>query len=98
MKTLKREEIYANRYDDLKHLRKNIEEFMNLAFQNRTKRVVGQLWGHGHYIAPTARDLTCTRQHGRRKWEQITFRPRLPECRICCVCSSRPLERCPIRA
>ena len=28
MKTLKREEIYANRYDDLEHLRTNIEEFI----------------------------------------------------------------------
>ena len=28
MKTLKREEIYANRYDNLEHLRANIEEFI----------------------------------------------------------------------
>jgi hypothetical protein len=28
MKTLKREEIYANRYDDLDHLRVNVEEFI----------------------------------------------------------------------
>jgi putative transposase len=28
IKTLKREEIYANKYDDLEHLRTNIEEFM----------------------------------------------------------------------
>ena len=28
MKTLKREEIYANKYDDLDHLRANVEEFM----------------------------------------------------------------------
>jgi putative transposase len=28
MKTLKREEIYANKYDDLEHLRANIEEFI----------------------------------------------------------------------
>ena len=28
MKTLKREEIYANKYDDLEHLRVNIEEFI----------------------------------------------------------------------
>jgi putative transposase len=27
MKTLKQEGIYANRYDDLEHLRTNIEEF-----------------------------------------------------------------------
>ena len=28
MKTLKREEIYANRYNDLEQLRTNIEEFI----------------------------------------------------------------------
>src|SRR3989475_9622365 len=28
MKTLKREEIYTNKYDDLEHLRANIEEFI----------------------------------------------------------------------
>jgi hypothetical protein len=28
MKTLKREEIYANNYNDLEHLRANIEEFV----------------------------------------------------------------------
>jgi transposase InsO family protein len=28
IKTLKREEIYANKYDDLERLRTNIEEFM----------------------------------------------------------------------
>ena len=28
MKTVKREEIYANKYDDLEHLRVNIEEFI----------------------------------------------------------------------
>src|SRR5260370_12604118 len=28
MKTLKRQEIYANKYDDLEHLRANIEEFI----------------------------------------------------------------------
>jgi hypothetical protein len=28
MKTLKREEIYANKYDDLENLRANIEEFI----------------------------------------------------------------------
>jgi transposase InsO family protein len=36
MKTLKREEIYANRYDDLKHLRKNIEEFIE-EYYNRQR-------------------------------------------------------------
>ena len=29
IKTLKREEIYANKYDDLEHLRANIEEFID---------------------------------------------------------------------
>jgi len=28
MKTLKREEIYANRYDNLEHMRANIEELI----------------------------------------------------------------------
>jgi len=36
MKTLKREEIYANRYDDLKHLRVNIEEFIE-EYYNRLR-------------------------------------------------------------
>jgi len=36
MKTLKREEIYANRYDDLKHLRTNIEEFIE-QYYNRQR-------------------------------------------------------------
>jgi putative transposase len=34
MKTLKREEIYANKYDDLKHLRANIEEFIEQYLQS----------------------------------------------------------------
>jgi len=36
IKTLKREEIYANRYDDLEHLRMNIEEFME-QYYNRQR-------------------------------------------------------------
>jgi transposase InsO family protein len=36
MKTLKREEIYANRYDNLEHLRTNIEEFIE-QYYNRPR-------------------------------------------------------------
>jgi hypothetical protein len=36
MKTLKREEIYANKYDDLEHLRANIEEFID-EYYNRQR-------------------------------------------------------------
>ena len=36
MKTLKREEIYANKYDDLEHLRANIEEFIE-QYYNRLR-------------------------------------------------------------
>jgi len=36
MKTLKREEIYANRYDSLEHLRANIEEFIE-EYYNRQR-------------------------------------------------------------
>jgi len=36
MKTLKREEIYANKYDDLEHLRANIEEFID-QYYNRQR-------------------------------------------------------------
>lgn len=36
MKTLKREEIYANRYDNLEHLRTNIEEFIE-KYYNRQR-------------------------------------------------------------
>jgi putative transposase len=36
IKTLKREEIYANRYDNLEHLRANIEEFME-QYYNRQR-------------------------------------------------------------
>jgi putative transposase len=36
MKTLKREEIYANRYDSLEHLRANIEEFIK-EYYNRQR-------------------------------------------------------------
>src|SRR5262249_18733813 len=36
MKTLKREEIYANRYDSLEHLRVNIEEFIE-EYYNRQR-------------------------------------------------------------
>jgi len=36
MKTLKREEIYANKYDDLEHLRANIEEFID-QYYNRLR-------------------------------------------------------------
>ena len=36
LKTLKREEIYANAYDDLEHLRANIEEFIE-RYYNRQR-------------------------------------------------------------
>ena len=36
IKTLKREEIYANKYDDLEHLRTNIEEFIE-EYYNRLR-------------------------------------------------------------
>ena len=36
LKTLKREEIYANKYDDLEHLRANIEEFIE-QYYNRQR-------------------------------------------------------------
>ena len=36
IKTLKREEIYANKYDDLEHLRANIEEFIE-QYYNRLR-------------------------------------------------------------
>jgi hypothetical protein len=36
MKTLKRKEIYANKYDDLEHLRANIEEFIE-QYYNRQR-------------------------------------------------------------
>jgi len=36
MKTLKREEIYANRYENLEHLRRNIEEFIE-QYYNRQR-------------------------------------------------------------
>ena len=36
MKTLKREEIYANKYDDLDHLRVNVEEFIE-QYYNRLR-------------------------------------------------------------
>ena len=35
MKTLKREEIYANEYRDLEHLRANIEEFIERYYNRR---------------------------------------------------------------
>jgi putative transposase len=42
MKTLKREEIYANRYDDLEHLRANIEEFIEQYYnQQRLHSALG---------------------------------------------------------
>ena len=36
MKTLKREEIYTNKYDDLDHLRVNVEEFIE-QYYNRLR-------------------------------------------------------------
>ena len=36
MKTLKREEIYANRYEDLRHMRVNIAEFIE-QYYNRQR-------------------------------------------------------------
>jgi len=35
MKTLKREEIYANKYEDLEHLRANIEEFIEQYYKGQ---------------------------------------------------------------
>lgn len=35
MKTLKREEIYANRYDHLEHLRANLAEFIELYYNRQ---------------------------------------------------------------
>ena len=37
METLKREEIYANRYEDLGHMRVNIEEFID-RYYNRQRQ------------------------------------------------------------
>jgi hypothetical protein len=45
MKTLKREEIYANKYENLKHLRANIEEF------------IGQYYNHQRLRSARATDL-----------------------------------------
>jgi transposase InsO family protein len=42
MRTLKREEIYANRYDNLEHLRANIEEFIEQYYnQQRLHSALG---------------------------------------------------------
>jgi transposase InsO family protein len=42
MKTLKREEIYANRYEDLGHMRVNIEEFIDRYYnQQRLHSALG---------------------------------------------------------
>jgi transposase InsO family protein len=41
MKTLKREEIYANRYDNLEQLRANIAEFIELYYQQRLHSALG---------------------------------------------------------
>src|SRR5258708_19235039 len=42
MKTLKREEIYANRYDNLEHLRTNVEEFIEQYYnQQRLHSALG---------------------------------------------------------
>jgi putative transposase len=42
MKTLKREEIYANKYDDLDHLRANVEEFIEQYYnQQRLHSALG---------------------------------------------------------
>jgi len=42
MKTLKREEIYANQYSDLEHLRTNIEEFIEKYYnQQRLHSALG---------------------------------------------------------
>ena len=41
MKTLKREEIYANKYDDLEHLRANIEEFIEEYNRQRLHSALG---------------------------------------------------------
>ena len=37
MKTLKREEIYANEYRDMIHLRENIAEFIDSAYNRRPR-------------------------------------------------------------
>ncbi|MHB8525848.1 MAG: IS3 family transposase, partial [Candidatus Acidiferrales bacterium] len=42
MKTLKREEIYANRYHDLDHMRANVEEFIERYYnQQRLHSALG---------------------------------------------------------
>lgn len=38
MKTLKREKIYANIYDELQHLRANIEEFIEQYYNRQRLR------------------------------------------------------------
>jgi putative transposase len=50
IKTLKREEIYANAYDDLEHLRANIEEFIE-RYYNR-QRDATWLYHHSFEMVP----------------------------------------------
>jgi putative transposase len=49
MKTLKREEIYANQYDDLKHLRAHIAEFMEQYTARKSFRSLSSLRRRDHH-------------------------------------------------
>jgi hypothetical protein len=63
LKTLKREEIYANRYRDLGHLRRNIEVFIE-QYYNRCDSI--QRWA------------TVRRRNLSTRWHQSTHLPPRP--------------------
>jgi putative transposase len=55
LKTLKREEIYANQYSDLEHLRSNVEEFIEKYYAVPCSRLHPRLGNGRPKLNPMAR-------------------------------------------
>jgi hypothetical protein len=88
MKTLKREEIYANCYKDLGHMRVNIEEFIEryynrqaslsigLSFPGRVRTASRPLWvGGEHRECKPCVFQTMTKTDGKFSWRGATSPP-----------------------
>jgi hypothetical protein len=89
MKTLKREEIYANRYEDLGHMRVNIEEFIEQYYnRQRLHSALGYrspeefeqqaepFWvGREHHECNPCVFQTMTKPHGKFSWGGCAVAP-----------------------
>ena len=75
LKTLKREEIHANQYTDLEHLRSNIEEFIEQYYNRQRLHSALGYCSPDEFEQQTRHCDTMTQSHG----AVVKFFPRLEE-------------------